>query len=157
LIVVDTQLESIGISLSTSIAFTAIRDSVHRADLVVPTANDYVAERCTHDAKWIRTMPRPRAGTVWIIGRVVGDDNVPLSGVSVSAFKGGKAEIATSGMNPLGVSSTTTGTDGIFEMCSGMFQVGDSALVRVYRKGLPPIEVIHRLTDSVTVLPLIRR
>jgi len=157
LIVVDTQLESIGISLPTSIAFTAVRDSVHRAELVVPTANDYVAERCTHDAKWIRTMPRPRAGTVWMIGRVVGADNVPIRGVSVSAFKGGKADVATSGMNPAGVSSTATGTDGIFEMCSGLFQVGDSALVRVYRKGLPPIEIIHRLTDSVTVLPLIRR
>ena len=49
---VDTQLESIGIYLSTSIAFTAVRDSVYRAELVVPTANDYVAERCIHDAIW---------------------------------------------------------------------------------------------------------
>jgi hypothetical protein len=156
LVAVDTQLESIGVSLATSIVFIAVRDSVHRRELVVPTANDYVAERCTHDAKWYRTMPRPRGGTVWMIGRVVGADNVPISGASASAFKGGKADVATSGMNPQGVSSTTTGTDGIFQMCSGMFQVGDSALVRVTRKGLPPIELIHRLTDSVTVLPLIR-
>ena len=101
-------------------------------------------------------MPRPRAGTVWIIGRVVGADNVPISGVSASAFKGGKADVATAGMNPPTISSTTTGTDGIFQMCSGMFQVGDSALVRVFRKGLPPIELVHHLTDTVTVLPLIR-
>ena len=156
LVAVDTQLEAIGVSLSTSIAFTAVRDSVHRAELVVPTANDYVAERCTHDAKWYRTMPRRQPDIVWLIGRVVGADNVPVSGLSASAFRGGKADVAASGLNPPSVSSTTTGTDGIFQMCSGMFQVGDSALVRIYRKGLAPIDLIHRLTDSVTVLPLIR-
>jgi hypothetical protein len=37
-----------------------------------------------------------------------------------------------------------------------MFTVGDSALIRVNRRGLPPIEVTHQLTDTVTVLPLIR-
>jgi hypothetical protein len=156
LVTVDSQLASIGVSLSTSINFTAVRDSVHRADLVVQTANDYVAERCIHDAKWQRTMPRPRRETVWIIGRVVGADNVPISGASASAFRGGRAEIATAGMDPVGISSTITGTDGIFEMCSGMFSVGDSALIRINRKGLPPIDQIHRLADTLVVLPLIR-
>jgi hypothetical protein len=156
LVTVDSQLASIGVSLSTSINFTAVRDSVHRADLVVQTANDYVAERCIHDAKWQRTMPRPRRETVWIIGRVVGADDVPISGASASAFRGGRAEIATAGMDPVGISSTITGTDGIFEMCSGMFSVGDSALIRINRKGLPPIDQIHRLADTLVVLPLIR-
>ena len=156
LVTVDSQLESIGVSLSTSISFTAVRDSVHRADLVVQTANDYVAERCTHDAKWFRTIPRPRVGTVWMIGRVVGADNIPIKGASASAYRGGRAEIATAGVNPSGISSTVTGTDGIFEMCSGMFSVGDSALVHINRKGLPPIEQTYRLTDTLVVLPLIR-
>jgi len=101
-------------------------------------------------------MPRPSRQTVWIIGRVVGTNNVPISGASASAYKGGRAEIATAGMDPMSVSSTITGTDGIFEMCSGMFSVGDSALIRINRKGLPPIEQIHRLTDTLFVLPLIR-
>jgi hypothetical protein len=156
LVVKDSELESIGISLATSISFTAVRDSVHRADLVVPTANDYVADRCRHDAKWYRTMPRPRGGIVWLIGRVVDGNNVPIRGVIASAYKGGRADVATAGMNPLGISSTSTGTDGIFEMCSGFFSVGDSALVRVQRKGLPPIDLTYHLTDTLTVLPLIR-
>jgi hypothetical protein len=156
LVVRDSQLETIGISLSTSILFTAVRDSVHRAELVVPTANEYVADRCTHDAKWYRTMPRPRAGVVWMIGRVVDGNNVPIRGASADAYKGGRAEVATAGMDPVGISSTRTGTDGIFEMCSGFFSVGDSALVRIQRRGLPPIELTYRLSDSLTVLPLIR-
>ncbi len=156
LVVKDSQLESIGISLATSTAFTAVRDSVHRADLVVPTANDYVAERCRHDAKWYRTMARPRGGIVWLIGRVVDGNNVGIRGVSAAAYKGGRADVATAGLNPVGISSTSTGTDGIFEMCSGFFSVGDSALVRIQRKGLPPIELTHHLTDTLTVLPLIR-
>jgi len=156
LVVKDSQLERIGVSLSTPIAFTAVRDSVHRADLVVSTANDYVRERCVHDAKWYRTMPRPRREMVWMIGRVVSGDNVPIRGVSATALKGGRAEIATAGMDPPSISSTATGTDGIFEMCSGMFSVGDSALIRINRKGLPPIEMIHHLTDTLTVLPLIQ-
>jgi hypothetical protein len=156
LVAIDSQLDEIGVSLSTSIAFTAVRDSVHRADLVVQTANDYVHDRCLHDAKWYRTMPRPRPDVVWMIGRVVGADNVPISGATAEAFKGGRAEVATAGLNPVGVSSTATGTDGIFQMCSGMFHVGDSALVRINRRGLPPIQFVHRLTDTVAVLPLVR-
>ena len=156
LVVKDSQLESIGISLATSISFTAVRDSVHRADLVVPTANDYVADRCTHDAKWYRTMPRPRGGIVWMIGRVVDGNNVPIRGARAEAYKGGRADVASAGLNPVGISSTSTGTDGIFEMCSGFFSVGDSALVRIQRRGLPPIELTQHLTDTLTVLPLIR-
>jgi carboxypeptidase family protein len=156
LVTIDSQLETIGVRLSTSINFTAVRDSVHRADLVVQTANDYVAERCIHDGKWSRPMSQPRRGTVWIIGRVVDGDNVPIRGVTASAFKGGRAEIATAGMDPVGISSTSTGTDGIFTMCSGFFSVGDSALVHIDRKGRPPIEHTYRLTDTLTVLPLIR-
>lgn len=156
LVTIDSQLETIGVKLASSITFTAVRDSVHHAELVVQTANDYVTERCIHDAKWSGPMSRPRGNSVWIIGRVVGADNVPIKGASASAFRGGRAEIATAGMDPVGISSTSTGTDGIFEMCSGMFTVGDSALIRINRKGLPPIEMTRRLTDTLTVLPLIR-
>ena len=156
LVTIDSQLETIGVRLATSISFTAVRDSVHRAELVIQTARDYVAERCIHDGKWAQAMARPRAGTVWIVGRVVGDDNVPVKGVSVSAYKGARADVATAGMNATGVSSTSTGTDGIFVMCSGMFTVGDSALIRVNRRGLRPIELTHHLTDTLMVLPLIR-
>ena len=153
---IDSQLDAIGVSLSTSITFTAVRDSVHRTDLVVPTANDYVAERCIHDGKWAGAMSQPRGRTVWIIGRVVDAENVPIRGVSASAFKGGRADIAAAGTDPVGISSTRTGTDGIFTMCSGFFSVGDSALFRIDRKGLPPIERTYRLGDTLTVLPLIR-
>ncbi|HWJ16316.1 MAG TPA: carboxypeptidase-like regulatory domain-containing protein, partial [Gemmatimonadaceae bacterium] len=156
LVVVDSALEPLAISLTTSIAFTAARDSVHRAQLVVQTANEYVMERCIHDAKWYRAMPRRDRGVVWMIGRIVGADNVPISGASVEAYRGDRLAIATAGLNPQGVSSTATGTDGIFQLCSGMFHVGDSALVRLQRRGLPPIEFTHRLTDTLFVLPLIR-
>jgi len=156
LVTIDSQLEAIGVKLTTSISFTAVRDSVHLANLVVQTANDYVTERCIHDGRWVRTMPRPRPGTAWIIGRVVDGGNVPISGVSASAFKGGRVDVATAGMDPPGISSTRTGTDGIFQMCSGLFSVGDSALIRIERRGLPPIERTYRLGDTLTVLPLIR-
>ena len=156
LIVKDSQLESIGVSLQTSISFTAVRDSVHRADLVVPTAGDYLTERCIHDGKWVRSMPRPGRDIVWIIGRVVGADNASISGARAEASKGGRAEVATAGMNPVTVSSMSTGTDGIFQLCSGLFHLGDSALVRIQRRGLPPIQNIYHLTDTLTVLPLIR-
>ena len=133
-----------------------MRDSVHRAELVVPTAGDYLRERCIHDSKWYRTMPRPQRDVVWLIGRIVGADNAPISGASAEFFKGSQADIATAGMNPQSVSSTATGTDGIFQACSGMFHVGDSALVRIRRRGLPPIQFVHHLTDTLFVLPLIR-
>ena len=152
-VTIDSQLARIGVSLSTSITFTAVRDSVHRADLVVQTANDYVAERCIHDGKWSGPMSQPRGRTVWIVGRVVDAENVPIRDVRASAYQGGRADIATAGTDPVGISSTRTGTDGIFTMCSGLFSVGDSALFRLDRKGLPPLERTYRLDDTLTVLP----
>ena len=91
-----------------------------------------------------------------MIGRVVGANNVPISDATASAFKGGKADVATGRNESSGRQQHTTGTDGIFQMCSGMFHVGDSALVRVFRKGLPPSSSFTTLADTVTVLPLIR-
>jgi hypothetical protein len=155
-VTIDSQLEAIGVRLSTSISFTAVRDSVHHADLVVQTADEYVAERCIHDGKWSRPMSQPRGRTAWIVGRVVDGSNVPISGVSAAAFRGGRADVATAGMDPVGISSPKTGTDGIFQMCSGLFSVGDTALFRLDRKGLPPIERTYRLTDPLTVLPVIK-
>ena len=156
LVVIDSLLEPLGITLKTPVKLYAGRDSVYRATLDVPTANDFVEDRCRHDGIW-KVVPRRRADAVWMIGRVLGADDAPLQGVAPTAAQAGRAEIARDGMFANAVQSTRTGTDGIFEMCPTMFIVGDTARVRITQDGVPLTDFVHKLADTLTVLPLIRQ
>jgi hypothetical protein len=156
LVVIDSLLEPLGITLKTPVKLYAARDSVYRATLDVPTANDFVEERCRHDRIW-KGVPRRRSDAVWIIGRVLGADDVPQEGVAPTASQAGRAEIARDGLFANAIQSTRTGTDGIFEMCPTMFIVGDTARVRIIHDGAALTDFVHKLGDSLTVLPLIRQ
>lgn len=155
LVVVDNQLEPLGITLKTPIKFSAARDSVHRAVLDVPTAEDYVFGRCRHDGIW-KQMPRRESGIVWMVGRVLGPDKTPIDGISVAAKKGSRFDLAQEGLSDRSVASLRTGTDGVFQLCPNLFRVGDTVHVQVNHRELTRIEFLHKLTDSLTVLPLVR-
>ena len=155
LVVIDSALELLGITLQTPVQFQAWRDSTVRATLDVPTANDYVADRCRHDRIWI--VPRRVRSAVWIIGRVIGPDSKPVSDVwgVVDAASARAEKEPHAGVQPL-LASTRTGTDGIFELCPGDLQLGVPALVKVYSTKLSTLAFRMVLKDSLTVLPLIR-
>jgi hypothetical protein len=162
-VVVDSQLEPIGITLPTPIKFSAVRDSVHRAAIVVPTADDYVAALCRHDRIW-KVIPRNGPQIVWMLGRVIGPDNNPIAGMSASVSKAARAEIARNNETfdgPAGtergeVSSVRTGTDGIFALCPSSFHMGDTVRVQINHRDLRRIEFKFLLADSLTIFPLVR-
>jgi hypothetical protein len=152
LVVIDTLLEPLGITLRTPIVFEAMRDSTYRATLDVPTANDYVADRCADDRKWQKTMPRRSSDAVWMLGRVVDADSQSVAEVSASVSERSKAKLARSNTD---LSSTSTGTDGIFELCPGAFVVGDTVTVAIRHRGTMTSAFPFVLKDSLTVFPLV--
>lgn len=162
-VVIDSLLEPLGITIDTRVAFEAVRDSTYRATLEVSTADDYVADRCAHDAIWHNAIPRRQPGAVWMIGRVIGPDNEPTADITASVSEGSKAKLARQQSTPLALrgtadeqSSTRTGSDGIFELCQGRFVVGDSVIVAVRHRDFMTRAFPFALKDSLTVLPLVR-
>lgn len=163
LVVIDSLLEPLGITLRTPIAFVAVRDSTYRATLEVQTAHDYVADRCVHDRMWQNTMPRRRPDAVWMIGRVLGPDGTPFADARAVLDEGSEARRAqqaganfTLGDDRRKLASTATGTDGIFELCQGRFLIGDSVIVALRHGDVLTNAFRFVLKDSLTVLPLLR-
>jgi hypothetical protein len=154
LIVIDSQLSRLGISLATPIKFIANRDSTHRAVLTVPTAESYVNERCRQDRIW-KSMPRQHPDVVWIVGRIVGPDGKPTPRASIFVSKGSGAFLGNPSLTTGVVRSLRTGTDGVFQVCPNTLRTGDTVRIRVSHPEFPPVEFQHVLTDSLVILPLV--
>jgi hypothetical protein len=159
LVIVDTLLQPIGVTIPTPVAFTAERDSTHRATIEAKTARDYVADRCRQDGIW-KDM---RSDGVWMIGRMVGSDGSSIERARAGISEGSSAKRARNESSPLGlidsdkeISSRPTGTDGIFTMCQSRFIVGDSIIVSLYQRGRMTNTFPFTLKDSLTVLPLVK-
>jgi Carboxypeptidase regulatory-like domain len=150
LVVLDSLLQPLGITLQTPVRFEAARDSIHRATIDVPTAEDFVFERCRHDGNWKDFSPRKRPGAVWVLGRVVGPERLGLDRM--------RARLSSpfASLTDKDVTSTRTGTDGVFELCQSQFVVGDSVIVGILDHESMASAFRFFLTDSLTVLPLIK-
>ncbi len=163
LIVIDSLLQPLDITLRTPVAFETVRDSVHRATIDVPTAEDYVADRCRRDRNWKDFSPRKQPGAVWMLGRVVGPDGRGLNDLRARVTEGSNAKRVRDESSPFAlltadkeVTSTRTGTDGIFELCQSRFVVGDSVIVSILDHESMTSAFRFLLRYSLTVLPLIR-
>jgi len=160
LVVIDTALETLAIQLHTRLKFEAVRDSTHRATVEVSTANDYVQDRCRHDGIWNAFIPR-RPGAVWMIGRAVSSDGLSVDETRASLAEGSAAKRAKDESSPFAllasdkeITSTRTGTDGIYELCQGRFSVGDSVIVTLRARDGATVKFPYVLRDSLTVLPM---
>lgn len=163
LVIVDTLLRPLGITLPTPVKFEAARDSTHRATLEVTTTQDYLRDRCRHDGIWNQFMLRRRPGDVWMIGRVAGPDGAWIADAKAAVSQGSRAKRAREESSPSALldsdeqtTSRPTGTDGIFTLCQGRFTVGDSIIVGIYVRGSMTVAFPSALEDSLTVLPIVR-
>ncbi len=163
LVVVDSSLQSLGITLTTPVKFEAVRDSIHRAAIDVPTLQDYVMDRCRHDGNWKDFSPRKRPGAAWVLGRVVGPGGSGMEDLRARLSEGSNAKRGRDDSSPFAlltadqdVTSTRTGTDGIFELCQSRFVVGDSVIVGILDHQSMTTAFRVLLKDSLTVLPLIK-
>jgi hypothetical protein len=162
LIVNDTLLAPLGIVIRNPLTFDAVRDSTHRRTVEVSTAQDYVADRCRHDRIWGDLIARKRPGAVWMIGRVTGSNGAGMDQIRASVSEGSSTQRARNESSPFAliedqeITSTRTGTDGIYELCQGRFVVGDSVIVTIRDREGVITTFPFALKDSLTVLPMTR-
>jgi hypothetical protein len=117
--IVDPRIAELGIGLPTPVKFTAIRDSTVVARLTVPTAEDFIAERCVAAHQWTA------GDSVFVLGRVVKPDGTPVANARVEFASG-----IINGQPQVRPDFYVTGGDGIFQSCRG-WHVGDDIEISV--------------------------
>lgn len=119
-IVIDSTLATIGLTIPTGLHVVAERDRVIEQPFIVPTARDFVRAGCMdifHEAD---------DKGLWVIGRVYRPDGSarPDAPWSVAHLDMHRVVLP----KPTRTNSGTTGSDGVFYVCSG-FASGHEAVV----------------------------
>jgi hypothetical protein len=79
LVVADPRLAPIRLTIPTKVSFVAARDSTRVATIVVPTAEEFVTDRCVADRKFAA-----KDTTAWLLIRVMKSDATPIAGLKVT-------------------------------------------------------------------------
>ena len=136
----DPRLAELDVQIPTALRFTATRDSVHRAQVVLPTAEEFVVDRCVADKRW-------KNGDSTFVFGVVRYANGELA-------KGADVELVSAfGLRETAAAATsTTGADGMFQYCGNAFSRGGSVLVTVRLPGGVVTTSTVKLSDALTLL-----
>ena len=139
--VIDQRLARLGLTIPTSLKFTAARDSVIRATVTVPTAEEYVFGKC---------FPRGHytVGDPVVVGRVMTYDNTPIENARVTFYpRGGRRALFFK-----------TDSVGVFQLCSHQLARGDTLTLSVQGndESSPTgvVDVTRDITEDLTVIPV---
>jgi hypothetical protein len=140
-VLVDRRLTPLGLALNTSIRFDALRDSVARLDLTVPTAEEFVREGCLRDRQPVTEGP-------WFLGRVMTVDGAAIPEARWMIFEKLAGELG-----PV-VEEGKTGAEGLFHVCSGL-RPGMTVEIHLSAEAMQPAILVRELgTEGLTVMPL---
>jgi hypothetical protein len=133
----DSTLIPLGVTLATSLRFTSVRQQLYSAVLVVPTARDYVSDRCH------RSAPRATTGSGdgWVIARVTNPDGDPVRGLKWSL------SVRIAGVERPVVVAEDAPSDGILQYCQ--LHRGDDVVLSFRAPGMT--EASRQLTVSKPV------
>lgn len=112
-------LSDIGIYIPEALKFVAVRDSTHHATLKVPTAAEWVSNRCIADKLW------QVGDSVFVIGRVLGEHGKPVADVKLEYLVQ-----ASNGLWSLLPDFYVTGTSGVFQTCNSQYFVSDTIRIK---------------------------
>lgn len=104
-------VDALGLSLQTSLAFTAYRDNALDITLPVQTVDHFTETQCRAGADPEATVVEP--GSPWLLGGVFGRDGKAMSGVIVSLSR----QNAEGAWAPF-ADRVRTGGNGLFAFCS---------------------------------------
>ncbi|MGH7653413.1 MAG: carboxypeptidase-like regulatory domain-containing protein, partial [Gemmatimonadaceae bacterium] len=137
----DKHTEQLGFTLPTKLRFIAARDSVHQATLSVPTTEEYVAGLCQKSKQW------GYDDSTFVLGRVVNSAGKAVADVRVTFAYWSTA------LNSWFFTKWyyTTGTDGVFELCSTLFTPGTKLLVRTSRDGRHE-DTVRDVSSNLTIV-----
>ncbi len=137
----DPGLASIGLTLPLDLSFVASRDSVTTRTVTVPTAATFVGAMC-------RASGDPGRDAAWVVGRIGTADGRPVQNAQwrmARSGEGGWVPVANNGV---------TGTSGLFAHCRNVGR-GQTIRVQAWRGRETPAVVVRKLTDAVTVIPVV--
>jgi hypothetical protein len=141
----DPHLARLGIAIPTSLRFVAVRDSAMRLTTTIPTAEEYARGKCAVAAKRLAV-----SDSVFILGRVATSEGKPIAHAKVTS-----AIRVQPGVWRLLPGAYTTGTDGIFQVCSSDLFLNAIVRIKVELTSRDsPTETEERLTTNLTVVPV---
>jgi len=170
----DPALARIERTNPTNVHYTATRDSTHRAALRVPTAGDFIYQRCVADKRYslqdstrflVRAMTytgEPIGNVSWRVARRLGPGADNASSQALITPGGHLPEVVPSSVGP-GVSlgawkivrdGGRTGTDGMFQICIGGLGRGARLLIQTSTPGFEDKSVEVTLQDALQVIRL---
>jgi hypothetical protein len=174
MITVDPALTEVGLVVPTTFEFTAARDSLHRAEVFVMDAKDYIYQRCVADkindtrdstrllVRFMTHTGEPVDGVAWKVSKRPAGSETGTSAGMMAGTNGHTPMVAPNKSGP-GVSlgaykvlrdGGQTGSDGLFQMCVGNLYRGTQLLIQASRPGYEELSVDVRLTGPLQVLRL---
>ena len=138
----DPRLAPLAVQIPTRLRFVATRDATSAVTLTVPTAEEYVIERCRSDRRWI-----PGTSS-FVVGRVFDAAGIPAARASV------ELSLKQGGGTWQDAASFSTGTDGFFESCSNRFTPGATVRATAQLRNGRTVEVTHRISANLTVIKM---
>jgi hypothetical protein len=144
LVAEDARLAAIGLMLETPVRFSAVRDSVHDATLTVPTAEDFLVERCK-GKRYVRGDSIP-----WILGRVMPADGGRVAPGRLTVSR----EISPDAWVPINA-NFRVGTDGLFWICSSELDRGTEVRLEYRPNDAAPVRITRVLETNLTIVPLL--
>jgi hypothetical protein len=141
----DPRLKELGITIPTSLKFSAARDSVVQLSLDVPTVEDFIVSECKNNKQW------NAADSTFLIGRVVDSDKNPIADARVT-FAVRKDTVGWVWEKE----ALKTGADGVFEACATTLAPGRKVQVRVEGEHLWTRDVTRDISDKATIMSPIR-
>jgi hypothetical protein len=141
-VIIDSALKQLSLTIPTGVQFMAARDSVHSATISVPTLAEYVARRCTDSGR------RPPVGSRYLLARVLTPYDEPVGDLDYLIEK----RPINSESLEAPVAKGEIGTDGVIELCSPRLEPGSFITITITRRGQPPIVVSRTVTEEVTLM-----
>jgi len=142
LVVLDPRLDSIGLTIPTTLRFVAVRDSIVRDSLAVRTAEDFVADRCIADKFYAR-------GDSLLLVRVMSPEGDPIAGARID-LELSASKISMSVLRE----GAVTGTDGLLAVCTSRLQPRMSVVVKV-RHGAAWKNVTQLVEKRLTIIKVV--
>jgi hypothetical protein len=139
--IVDRRLSELDFPIPTPLKFVASRAATLRATVRIPTAEEYVISRCIAAHQWTP------GDSVLIVGRVSTPEGEPMKRADVTFLINGNA-----GEWRVLNRHSTTDSDGVFQVCRPMFDLGRNAIIRVRAAGGGTVEEQATLSTRLTVV-----
>lgn len=116
-VVLDSAMQRVGLTLPTGVRFNASSDSTHDARVVVHTIDDYIRDRCMDEGTAADRDHGVLLARVMEAGEPVRNAEWRVTGNRLGQWKGG-----------------ATGSDGVFQICSVRLAPGDVVRVQAWTK-----------------------